>query len=283
MEKIAILCDSACDINIQEAHELNVKLIPVHIIYSDREYLDQYEISAQEIYKNFKVEVPKTSMPTVYEVSQILEDLKKEGYNKFIIITFSSTASGTYQSIRSAVEETNTDAFVFDTKRMGIMAGSYVRFAVECKKRGFSYDEITRLLSKNFDNCHGYFTLSTLEYLIKGGRVGKVSGAIAKILKIYPIISCDEDGALYTFQKVKGLKNAYKKLASLMEENANGDYELFLCHGNNIDGLNEVKSNIENVIKNAKFYRENNVTAALGVHTGDSLVGAVIMNHDFNL
>ena len=278
MEKIAVVCDTACDISLEEAKKLNIELIPLHIIYKDREYLDAFEISPKEVYDRFEEEIPTTSLPSEFEMVEIFKSLKNKGYEKFIVITISSGLSGTFNTAKSALLSTGFEHFCFDTKKIGIMSGVFAKFAATLRNEGYSFVEIRDLLIKNFHNSKGYYTLETLKYLIKGGRIGKVSGVLAGVLNILPIISCNEDGIYYNVAKVRGKKNVYKKMAELIKKDAIGDYEIYLCHGNNKDGLEEIKKYLYDEIRNAKDYRENQITATLGVHTGESLVGAVVFS-----
>ncbi|WAW15016.1 DegV family protein [Peptostreptococcus equinus] len=281
--KTAIIVDTGTDISLNMAKEYGIELIPLTIRYTDREYKDMLEIEAKEVYDNFENEIPKTSLPSIGEVIEILENLHKKGYEEFIIITISSGLSGTYQVCYNALKELAYKGEVIDTKRIGLMSGCFGVFASKLRSKGYRYEEICDIVKNNLDNCYGYYTLENLKYLIKGGRIGHVDGALANLLNIKPVISCNDEGVYYTVKKARGRKNSIKEISKLIKEKISDDpYWIMLCEGNSPEGINYLKSELKEELKKAEFTVTNQITATLGVHTGPGLVSGILFKPQYN-
>ncbi|MDO5718608.1 MAG: DegV family protein [Tissierellia bacterium] len=275
-EKIAILTDTGGDISVEQARDLNINLVPLHIHFKDRQYLDMIEISPQEVYDRFEEEIPTTSTPSVGEVEQKISQLKEEGYNRFIFVAISSGLSGVYNVFRMAIENTGVIGFVLDTKRIGIISGILAVYAARLRERSLSYKQIVEKLKENLDESVGFYTLKTLKYLVKGGRIGRVKGVLSGILNVKPIISCNEEGIYYTVDKKRGTKKVMLRMAELLRNQMRENYELYLCHGDDREALEEFKKLLKKEIEGARIYRENQITAVLGVHTGPGMVAGMV-------
>ena len=101
MQKIALITDSACDLDLNTLKENNINLLPLRIIYSNGDYRDRIDITPQEVYDNLENEVPKTSLPSAQETEEILTKLETEGYTHVICISISSGLSGSFNVFRT--------------------------------------------------------------------------------------------------------------------------------------------------------------------------------------
>ncbi len=275
--EVAILADTGGDVSLEQAEKLGIELLPLHINYRDKSYLDMIEITPTEAYHSLDEEIPKTSIPSQGEILDIINRLKKEGKKSFIFINISSGLSGIYQSCCNLIKEEGLKARAFDTKGIGIMSGVLALFAAKLRNAGHSFESIVENLENNLKNTKGYYTIETLKYLVKGGRLGLVTGMLAGVLRIKPIISCNEDGVYYTVQKARGSLHSIKKLANLLRDLiTDKPYELYLSHGDNPEALALLKEELKTEIENATVYEENQITAILGVHTGPGLIGGII-------
>ena len=127
MQKIALITDSACDLDLNTLKENNINLLPLRIIYSNAEYRDRIDISPSEVYKNLENEIPKTSLPSAKDTEEILNKLEEESYTHVICISISSGLSGSYNALRLALEDhPNLTSFVYDTKILAYPQGEIV-------------------------------------------------------------------------------------------------------------------------------------------------------------
>lgn len=277
MEKIALITDSGCDLSIETLKENNINLLPLNIIYSYGEFEDKISITSEEVYKKLEIEVPSTSLPSTKKINETLERLEKEGYTHVIAITLSSGLSGTCNAIRLALEEyPNLISHVYDTKILAYPEGMIVLDVAKSIKEGKSFESIVSELPNIKAKIKGYFTLNTLEYLKKGGRIGKVAGTIGEMLNLKPIIGVDDEGVYYTISKARGRKQALSKLTDILKQTlSKGKCNVFVLQGGALEEGNSYLESIRH-LNNIQDIGIASVSPALGVHTGPGLIGLAI-------
>ncbi len=277
MEKIAIFTDSACDLTEAELKKYNIALLPLQIIYKDKSYRDRVEITPDQVYGRLDKEVPTTSLPKGEDIANMFETLIKEGYTHAIGIMISGGLSGTSQSVKLMAQEYSAiTTFVYDTKTLSMGEGIQVLKAGNMVQEGKSYQEIVDFLPIHKKQIDTFYSVATLEYLIKGGRIGKVSGTIGELLNLKPIISVNEEGVYYTVVKARGAKQAFQKLIRILKDNLEkAQCNVWIMHG----GAEEDAKNIIETIKDLPgiiSLKTGQISPALGVHTGKGLIGLCI-------
>lgn len=277
MEKIALITDSASDINSDLIKKYNINILPFKIIFSDKEYRDGIDITPSMLYEKLPNETPKTSLPSISEFTQLLEDLKSKGYTHAIIITISNCFSGTFNSARLASESVSgITTFVFDSLTLTMSEGAMVLNVAELIEQGKSFDEITSSLPKLREKIDVFFTLDTLTYLKRGGRIGKVAGTIAEALNIKPIITIKDDG-FCTYAKVRGTKQSISKLSSILNDYlSKGKCKVWIMNGNAPDKADLLYNAIKNSPNLVECTLGGMIGPALGVNTGPGLVGFIV-------
>lgn len=278
MQKIAVLTDSGSDLTLEQLKENNIEFAPFKIIYSYGEFEDKIDLSPQEVYDSLEKEVPKTSLPSTARIENILNNLESEGYTHIIVVSISSGLSGTGNAIRLALEDhPKLISYVYDTKILSMAEGALALNTAEMVKEGKSFEEIVELLPKLRNKTYGYFTINTLEYLRKGGRIGKVAGTIGEILNLKPIISVDEEGVYYTHAKVRGRKQSINRILKIAKEHLEkSKCRIWVLNGGSsaeeFDSLYKLISELDNIESIAPA----TIGPALGVHTGPGLLGVVV-------
>lgn len=278
-EKIALLVDSCTDVPEEFIEKYGMFVIPLNIIYKDRVYTDKVDITAEEVYQNLKNEVPTTSLPDGQVITDIFESIKKDGYQKVIVVTISSGLSGTNNLVRLIAEDfTDLDVFVLDTKNIGIGSGIQAVEAAKLIEEGLSFSAIKEQLTLNVSKTKVFFSVATLEYLKKGGRIGLVSSILGNALNLRPIISCNEQGVYYTVSKARGRKKSLENAIQLVKEYI-GDHQKFRLAVVNGDAVPEaaiIKAQLQHLFPNNLAMFEGPVSPALGVHTGPGLIGICV-------
>lgn len=277
MEKIAIFTDSACDLSDGDLAEYGIRYLPLRIIYRNQEYRDRVEISPDAVYDNLENEVPKTSLPSGEDINRLFEELIAEGYTHAIGILISSGLSGTANSVKlMAQEHPQLTTYIHDTKNLSLAEGIQAVEAAKMVKAGKSFAEILEALPTFHESVDTYYCVATLDYLIKGGRIGKVSGTIGQLLNIKPIISVDKDGVYYTVDKARGTNQAYAKLVSILKENLEKTRcKVWVMHGGALKEAQDMVERIKN-LPNILSLEFAQISPALGVHTGKGLLGICI-------
>lgn len=278
MSKIALITDSTSDLTQEEIKKYNIHMLPLKILYKDREYTDRVDITPSEIYSRMEIEIPTTSLPSMEDIDLLFKDLKKEGYTHVIAITISSGLSGTYNSVRLVSENyPEMKVEVFDSLALSLGAGAIVLECGKMIKNGSNFEEIVKELPIIRDKVKVYYVLDTLKYLIKGGRIGKVSGGIGEILNIKPIISINKEGIYYTYKKVRGRKRSISKLLNIVKNSIkHNEGKVWVLHGG---AKEEAETLYEKILQLPNIIESDlrDISPVAGVHTGPGLIGVTIM------
>ncbi|MDU1006598.1 MAG: DegV family protein [Clostridium butyricum] len=277
MEKIALITDSASDINSELIKKYNINVLPFKIIFSDKEYKDGVDITPSMLYEKLPTEIPTTSLPSISEFTELLEKLKSDGYTHAIIITISNCFSGTFNAARLASESvSDITTFVFDSLTLTMSEGAMVLETAALIEEGKSFNEITNELPTIRKKIDVFFTLDTLTYLKKGGRIGKVAGTIAEALNIKPIITIKDDG-FHTYSKVRGTKQSISKLSNILNDYlAKGKCKVWIMNGDAPDKADLLYNAIKNSDNLVECTLGGMIGPALGVNTGPGLVGFIV-------
>ncbi|GAB6168622.1 DegV family protein [Clostridium carnis] len=281
MQKIALLADSACDLSLETLEENNIKLLPLLISYSHGCFQDKIDIAAEKVYSNLDTEIPKTSLPSAENTDRILNQLELEGYTHVIAITISSGLSGTFNSVRLALEDhPKLISHVFDTKILAFPEGLVALEVAKLIKEGKSFEEIVELIPTISSKITGYFTLNTLEYLKKGGRIGRVTGTIGEMLSLKPIITVDENGVYYTVCKARGRKQALSKLTDILKSHLESSpCKVWVLQGGALEEGKKLMESLKS-LNNILDIGMSEISPALGVHAGPGLLGLAIQKVD---
>ncbi|MDU4884075.1 MAG: DegV family protein [Clostridium celatum] len=274
MQKIALITDSACDLDLNTLRENNINLLPLRIIYSNGDYRDRIDISPQEVYDNLEKEVPKTSLPSAQETEEVLNKLEQEGYTHVICISISSGLSGSFNAIRLALEDhPKLTSFVYDSKILAYPQGEIVLEVAKLIKEGKSYEEIIKEIPEIRKRVIGYFTINTLEYLKRGGRIGRLAGTVGELLNLKPIITTDEDGVYYNVAKVRGRKQSLSKMTELLKGYlAKNKCEIAILHAGCEDEAIKYMNSLKD-LTNIVSIKIAEISPALGIHGGPGLIG----------
>ena len=286
MNKIKIITDSTSDLNYLY-DELDIKVLPLSVIFGDKAYLDGVDINTQDIYDKVKENgiLPKTAaiVPSV-----IIEEFKKwydEGYD-VIFTGISSKMSSTYQSAVLAakeVDESGERIFVVDSGNLSTGIGLLLCKAAMDRDKGLSAKEIVANMEYNVKRVKAQFAIETMEYLHKGGRCSGVARIFGTLLKIKPIIFV-RDGSMTVGKKPLGKMttalNAMLKMLEEDKEKNNVDPEfIFVTDSIAEESRAYLVPKVKELFPNSKVYS----TVAGGViasHCGPGTIGILYICKD---
>lgn len=277
--KIAILVDSGTDVPKEIIEKYPIYVVPLKVIYKDRVYDDKVDIQPQEVYDRLSEEIPSTSLPDGAFIRKVLDQIKADGYEKVLAITISSGLSGTYNVLRLLAEDYDAlEIVVIDTKNVGIGAGIQAIQMATLIEGDFSFEELQQIAKKNVKKTRVFFNVATLEYLQKGGRIGLVSSILGTALKLYPTISCNEDGIYYTVSKTRGRKKSLQKMIKEVVDFADEHQEIrvAVAHGDAFKEALWVKEELAKQLPQVQTILFDVISPALVVHTGPGLLGIAI-------
>lgn len=275
--RIALITDSSCDLPKEILEKHTIFTLPLRVIYGDKEYKDGVDITPQEVYDRMPDEIPKTSMASPSDCSNLLESLQNQGVKNILSINISSGLSGTFDMVNMVSKDfPDLNVVTIDSKSLSIGLGFMVQEAARMIAEGFKIDEIKEKILSIRDKIKLFYCIPVLEYLKKGGRINTVAATIGDIMDIKPIISINEEGKYYSHAKVRGRKKSLDKLVEIAKEMSEGNtVKLAVMHGNAEKEAMKIKETLSK-LPNVKEIIFGQIGPALGVHTGPGLVGVCI-------
>lgn len=204
-KKIILTADSTCDLSGELIDRFRVNLIPYHIVYDDREYLDGVDIHGIDILENYKKsgKIPKTACISAGEYMEFFRKWTEQGY-EVVHLNLSSTISTSHQNAVIAAQELG-GVYPVDTLNLSTGSGLLVLEAAERIEAGKqSAAEIANDVAGLTAKAHSSFILDNLEFMKKGGRCSSLVAMSANLLKIKPCIEMNADGVMNVFKKFMG-------------------------------------------------------------------------------
>ncbi len=281
-QRIAVITDSGTDTPADFAAEHDVRVVPLRISYADgSSYESGVDITPHELVERLDEEIPKTSLPSPERIRAAFEQARADGYVAAVFVTISSGLSATYETVHlmaSQLEDFPT--LVVDTKSIGVAAGLVVMEAVRKIEAGVPFELLDRELTAASERTHVFFSVQTLEFLRKGGRISEAIYRIGSVLNIKPVMTCSEkDGRYVIAKKARGWQNALDTEVRLAEEQARRwpHVRLAICCFENDALADKLEAALLRQIDNAIEVVRSGVSSDLLVHTGPSLVGVAVL------
>ncbi len=276
MNKIALLTDSCADISPDLIEKYDIYVVPLKVRFGEEEYLDGLTITPKEVYERQKTEIPKTSLPDGKWIEDTFDKIKNNGYEKVIAVHLSGGISGTFNLVRlMAAEYDGLQITVFDSVSGSIGIGLTILQLAKYIEKGYSYEKLLEITPKLIENTKVFFCIDTLEFLQKGGRIGKISAMAGTLLQIKPILTFADDGQLTSAEKARGRKLALEKMVQKIEKlySGNGAYNIAVANGDCIEEMNHLKDRILQVLPNPQLIFESEIDCTLASYVGPHLLG----------
>lgn len=287
MSQYQIITDSACDLNALQQQELNIKVVPLHVVFRGESRPDSAEdAQVKELYDAMRSgEIATTSAANPDQWRSVIEPALQEGKD-VLVLAFSSGLSTTYQSAVIAAEdlkEVYPDRTVRVVDTCAAASGQGLLVWNICKKRdeGMGLDELAAWAEEMKNHTAHWFTVDDLVYLKRGGRVSAATAVLGAMLNIKPVLHVDNDGHLISMVKARGRKAAINVLVEKLEQ-FGGDYDnstVFICHADCI-GDAEILAQAVKDRCGVKEARINNLGAVIGSHAGPGTLALFFMGNE---
>lgn len=289
MGNFEVVADGSCDLGRERSDRLNVRIVPYYVSFDGvRFYKEIEEMDVREFYENmvkYPKIFPKTSLPSVHDYMDAFLPFAKEG-RPVICLCLTEKFSGSINAARNAAEllkEKYKQAriAVVDTTLATALQGLLVQECVRMRDDGISFSEALRKIDKIKATGRIFFSVGSMDYLIHGGRVGKVKGLAAATLGIKPMIIM-KNGEIYPEGMTRSRKKAYDRIIELaqryfQENNENADeYTYATGYGYDYDECAVFKNLLVDSMKryssvsDVEIYQ---IGATIGVHTGPYPLG----------
>ena len=231
---VQVVTDSTSDISPDEAEGLGVRIVPALVAFGDDVFRDRVDITPSEFYARLVTsrEFPKTSQPSVEAFASVYREVAAEGHD-IASIHVSSKLSGTLNSasIASETSELETRVELVDSYTAGVGLRAVVEAAAERARAGAPLEEVTAAARSVMARNRVVVTLDTLEFLQKGGRIGRASALVGSALRIKPLIHID-GGEVAPFDRVRTRSKAVRRLEEVALEDRTIE-TLFVIYSDN--------------------------------------------------
>ena len=276
--EIAIVTDSGCDIQY-DTHNNNIHMVPVRYSFGSKEYIDKVSHTSDEFYMELMNNPvhPKTSQPPTGDFIRKYENLSTH-YKSIISIHIPAKLSGTFQSAKNATKNIDMKITHIDSLCASVGLGLIIKQASEWTKESNDHKLIVQKVNSLIKNTKLLHVVNDISYAIKGGRVPKFAGPIAKILNMHPILTTDKEGSLKAASVLFGKKDLHIKFAKyiLKTLDKNTHYNISISHSFAENEGHEIIDIIENNFDNINSIDLVEMGSALGVHSGPKSFGAGI-------
>jgi DegV family protein with EDD domain len=275
-----IVTDCAADMSADELEQLGVVQAPLFIQFPEGE-VNSADISADEFYNRLEAmrpQIPTTAQPSAGIFAELYRKLAKTEKNIFSI-HISSGLSGTINSAQNGGEQVQGEANVnfWDTLTLSGGERFQVIAAALADKAGWAMEKINERLTRIREKTEVIYTLDTLEYLARGGRIGRVQAIAGALLNLKPVIRVDTDGKYSTVAKGRSISKSLTIITDhLAEKYGNTPLWVTVLHGRFAEKADALTSEFKQKLNIAKLEVQR-ISPVLGVHTGPGIVGAAVV------
>lgn len=271
----AIVLDSTSDFPDAAQRFPNMRVVPLYVCFGEESYRDHVDIRPEELYERLVAspEPPTTSQPTPQDFLSVYEELA--GYERIWSLQLSSKLSGTFQSATVAADELGGEKVRLVDTETASLAVALLALAIERRlERGATDDEIAELVDRFKARVGVVFTVGTLEYLQKGGRIGRAAALAGTLLHVRPILAI-EDGVVVPVARVRGRQKALEEFAKRFTQ-ATEDrpgLRVAIAHANAPEWVDVLTDLVRRARPQAEVELVATLGAVVGAHAGPGAVG----------
>ena len=272
----AVVLDSTADFPDAPERFPNFRVVPLYVRFGDESFKDYVEIDPPRFYERLATanELPTTSQPTPADFLSVYEELAPS-YEHILSLQISSTLSGTFASAQSAAEMLGGDKVrVIDTRTVSAALALLAIGVQRRLERGTTDEEIDAFVEEYGRTHHLLFTVNTLEYLAKGGRIGKAAAFAGNLLNVKPILTI-RDGEVVPLKRVRGNQKAFQEFKGLFESTSTDSPRLKvgIAHAAAPERMEALRKMVREVRPAAEIEMATTLGAVVGTHAGPGTVG----------
>ena len=272
-ENTAIVLDSTADFPEAPQRFPNWRVVPLYVLFGDESYRDYVELAPAEFYARLRTseQLPTTSQPTPGDFLQTYEELG--AYERIYSLHISSALSGTYQSATTAAEQIGDKVRTVDSESASAaiaMLGLAIQQRLE---RGTTDDEVEALIVRYREQAHLIFTVDTLEFLRRGGRIGRASAWAGQLLHVKPILTIERE--VVPLKRVRGNQKAMQEFVSEFTSTSHDTptLKVGIAHADAPDRARQLEKMVHAERPQAEVEVVTTLGAVVGTHAGPGTVG----------
>jgi DegV family protein with EDD domain len=274
---VKLVTDSASDIPVEVAKKLDIAVIPLHIQFGTDTYKDRVDLTAEEFYDKLQHSsiLPSTAAPSPGMFAEVFDGLAAK-HNEILGVFVSRKLSATYDAALQGIKLMKRKCRVEIADSMSGIMGEGLLVIEAAKKAiaGSGLKELLDLVSETIPRIHVRVTLDTLEYLARGGRIGKVQALLGSMLKVNPILGL-KDGVPFPAGRVRSRAKAMEWLFEFASKFSRVK-ALAVEYGTNVAEAKAFASRLSSLFPKATPYMSN-ISPVIGTHTGPNLLSMTIL------
>jgi DegV family protein with EDD domain len=270
-QNTAIVLDSTADFPDAQERFPNWRVVPLYVNFGTESYKDGVELTAPAFYERLRTssELPTTSQPTPGDFLAVYDELS--AYERIISIHLASTLSGTFRSAEAAADER---VKLIDSESASV-AISMLALGIQRRlERGTTDEEIDAFV-RHYLESHGLlFTVDTLEFLARGGRIGKARAFAGQLMHVKPILSI-RHGEVVPLKRVRGNRKAFQEFVDALDEQTRDQpgLRIGIAHADAPERMAELEKMVRDRRPQATIEQETSLGAVIGAHAGPGCVG----------
>jgi DegV family protein with EDD domain len=281
-QNTAIVLDSTSDFPDAAERFPNMRVVPLYVNFGSESFKDHVDIGSHDFYERLKgaPALPTTSQPTPQDFLDVYEQLAS--FERIYALQLSAKLSGTYQSAVTAAAELGGDRIrVVDTETASLAVGLLALAIQRRLARGTTDEEIETLIARFKEENGVVFTVATLEYLQKGGRIGRAQALAGTLLNVKPILSVD-DGVVHPIGKVRGRQKALEEFGRVFSSSTDNlpGLRVGIAHADAPEWIEVLTDLVEKRRPEAEIELVENLGAVVGTHAGPGAVGFFWLQDD---
>jgi len=274
VENTAIVIDSTADFPEAPKRFANWRMVPLYVRFGAESFRDYVELGPAEFYARLRTatELPTTSQPTPQDFLDAYEQLA--AYERVYSLQISSKVSGTFESARTAAAEVGEKVRVVDTETASA-AITLLGLAIQRRlERGTTDEEVEALIDRYARESRLLFTVDTLEFLQKGGRIGKAAAFAGNLLNVKPILTI-QDGEVVPIKRVRGNQKAVQEFAQAFAESTRDtpNLRVGIAHADAPERERALRALVADIRPQAQIDVATTLGAVVGTHAGPGTVG----------
>ncbi len=283
---LKIITDSASDVPRSLIEKYDLHVIPTPVVIEEKDYFDGETIFPEEFYNILRSGTDvKTYHINSFMFHKHFEPYAKKG-DQVIYLCFSTGIAGTFNAANLAKQELleeypDFDLTIIDTKCASLGFGLATEKALKLAANKVDKKTLVEAINFYCSNMEHIFTVETLEYLYKGGRLSRTSAIAGGLLDIKPIIEITDAGALQAIEKVRGRGKSLKRIVEIVGERGKDlkEQTIGLVHGDDKKTIEEVKEMLREKYGCQNFL-ESYIGCAIGAHTGPGVIGVIFLSEE---
>ena len=271
---IRIVTDSVSDMPPEMAQELEIPVVPLSVVFGEESYKEGIDISPDVFYERLArvKELPTTSSPSVGDFLDTYRDVLKET-DEIVSVHVSSKLSATYSNATQAaaiLAEEGARIEVVDSRTISLGMMFLCQASVKAASEGASVEEIRDIIDAMVPRISVYIALDTLEYVRRGGRIGRARAFLGTVLRVKPILSFD-DGEVRPEERVRTRALAVDRLFQLVTSAPNLE-KVGVGYSTNAEEAEELRRRLTEALGDVKV-QMTRIGAVAGVHGGPGVLG----------